>query len=140
MRPGYMFLHLKKVRFYKLNEHRYDRKGAICTLFFEGFPNSDHHQRETIYGVRAITSLINPGHTLQRLSSYKGSEFNQCWIYYGLCAFNEERTECRDNKWIPCRVDHKYWGEIEIQTFKAIITALAHRYDAEIDDQCHPLA
>lgn len=139
MRPGYMFTHLKKVRFHKLNEHRYDRKGAICTLFFESFPNSDHHQRETVYAVRAITSLLNPGHTLQRLSDYNGAEFNQCWIYYGLCL-NEERDECRDNKWIPCRVDHKYWGETEIWAFRQLITTLAKLCNAEIVDRNDPFA
>jgi hypothetical protein len=126
-----MWTHLKKVKFHKLNEHRYDRKGTICTLFFESFPNSDYHQRETVYAVRAITSLLNSGHTLQRLSDYNGAEFNQCWIYYGLCL-DEDRKQCQEKKWIPCRVDHKYWGPTEIETFKTIIRALAKRYDAQV--------
>jgi hypothetical protein len=82
--------------------------------------------------MRAITSLLNPGYSFQELSEYKGAEFNQCWIYYGLCFNNEERDECRENKWIPCRVDHKYWADTEIRTFKKIIHALAERYNAQI--------
>lgn len=132
------WMYLKKVRFHKLDDERWDRKGTIATLFFEKFPNSRYHQGLMTFCVRAITSLINPSHSLMDLEEYPHAEMNHCWVYYGLCL-NEEREECQENMWIPVRVDHKYWSPNETQAFRKIIHALAHLNGAEIDDCLHPL-
>lgn len=129
---GDAWMYLKKVRFHKLDENRYDRKGGICTLFFESFPNREYHHYMMTFAVRAVTALINPSHVLMDLKYYDHSEMNACWVYYNHC-YNEERAECHENKWIPVKVDHKYWGELEIETFRAIIVSLATRYKAIIE-------
>lgn len=133
------WMYLEKVIFHKLDEHRWDRKGPIATLFFESFANSDYHQALTTFSVRAITALVNPSHSLMDLEEYPYAEMNHCWVHYALCL-SEDRKECQENKWTPVRVDHKYWSEVETETFKAIIRVLAARYDAELIDHCHPLA
>jgi hypothetical protein len=131
MRPGLGFSHLKKVRFHKLNDKCYDRKGPIATLFFESFPNTEWHRQLVIESIRIVISLLNPSHSFMTLKEYDHNEIAFCWVYYGTCL-NEERHEAADNKWIPARVDHKYWSESEIETFKEIIHALAKRHGAEV--------
>ena len=136
---GNGWMYLRKVIFHKLDQHRWDRKGAIATLFFESFPNTDYHQALMTFTVRAITALINPAHTLMDLENYSYAEMNHCWVYYGLCL-NEDREECQENKWIPVRVDHKYWSDIETFTFTALVATMAKRYGVKIVDQNDPFA
>jgi len=128
---GQGWMYLKQVTFHKLDDKRWDRKGPIATLFFESFPNSDYHQALMTFTVRAITALINPSHTLMDLKEYPNAEMNHCWVYYGLCL-NEDRAECHENEWIPVRVDHKYWSDLEVRMFKDIVGIMARKYGANI--------
>jgi len=134
---GWRFL--KKVIFHKLNEHRWDRKGAIATLFFESFPNKEYHEAATVFAVRGLTALLNTAHSFPEVAEYDSEEINFCWIYWGLC-YQEDRLEMVKNQWIPVRVDHKYWPEAEIVAFRRLLTVIAELNEAEIEDRNHPLA
>lgn len=113
---------LEKVFFYKIDDG-YDRRGRIATFTFKKYPNHDYQENVTITSVRAIVALLAPHFTLMDINEYRYDEQNDCWIF-------SRPTEEK----FTVTVNHKYWTDKQIFTFKKIVLALAYLYDAEVED------
>ncbi len=129
--PGVAWTELKSVEFHPLDDGVYDRRGRICSLIFKKFPNSDYQRESVTFAVRAITSLLAGHYTLMDLEEYSYDEMNDCWIYYDH-PLEQHRLMCTDNDLVVVGVNHKYWGQKQIDAFKDILEAIAFIYDVPV--------
>lgn len=129
--PGRAWAELKSIEFHLLNTKTYDRRGRICSIIFGKFPNQDYQKESVTFAVRAITSLLAGHYTLQDLEEYAYDEMNDCWIYYNY-PLEQHRLMCTDNDLVVVAVNHKYWGEKQIDAFRNILEAIAFMYDAPV--------
>jgi hypothetical protein len=134
-RPALGFDHLKKVVLHDLAPG-WDRRGRIASLYFEPFPNREHHKDITVFSVRALTSLLSSMFTLQDLDSYDYSEINFCWVTYDYSIVDDE--DKTNENWVNVTVHHKYWGDNEIHTFRELLRIIARHRKAEIIDRTEP--
>ena len=119
-----MLTNLKSVTIHELREG-WDRRGPLLTLGFEAVPNQDYQRPQCINLVRVLTSLLAPHYSTDLFHEYEFAETNDCWIDYSW----------RKPELAEVVIRHKYWADVQIDCFIAMVVALAIRYDAEVIDE-----
>lgn len=114
---------LEKVTFHEISDS-IDRRGRIVTFIFRRFENYEYQRYICITTVRALVSFLAPHFQFMDTNEYSYDEQNDCWIF----------SEMRETDDFRIIVNHKYWTDKQIFTFKKIVLALAYLYDAEVED------
>jgi len=114
---------LEKITFHEISDSM-DRRGQIVTFIFQRIPNYEYQRHMCITTVRALVSFLAPHFRFMDLNEYSDNEHNDCWIF----------SEMRETDDFRIIVNHKYWTDKQIFTFKKMVLALAYLYDVEVED------
>jgi hypothetical protein len=110
------------VRFGKLDETRYDRRGDIAVFTLLEVPNMNYVAYKAAIVIRSVIATLSKDYRFDTGSpGYDNimGESQDCWINH-----HDDRLVVR----------HKYWTEDEVAAFKAIIRVLADLHKWEVTE------
>lgn len=114
---------IKKLIIHKLDQDSYDRRGFVVSACFEpGLKDYGWHLRSAVELFQYCYMLVGHHYTIHALG--ETGEQADCWIDYDFHKLGPR-----------VYLNHKYWGQKQIDAFIDVLLVLARIHEWEVEDE-----